>query len=435
MSQELSREEWKEQYGALVGIDWADEKHHFHLLEVPSGKQRNGTVDNTPEALREWLMNLRKEFSGRPLAICMEDAKTIRTGLMKYDFIHLYPVNPSKISNFRGSYVTSGAKDDPTDAKLIVMFLEIWGNRLKVWKPDTAETRELAALVEDRRNFVDDLTGISNHLTSTLKLYYPQALKLVGESITSSMALEYLRRWPTLEAVQKAGKMTLVGFYHRHGCRSEEKIAERLALINQGVSETTDPAVVKSCILKVKALSVQIRGLAESIKEYNERINALMEQHPDAFLFTGLKGAGDALAPRLLVAMGTDRERWESAEEIQTLQGIAPIIQKSGKTQCTVRWRWAAPTFLRQTWIEFADQTRKFVPWAKAYYQILRKKGKGHQAALRALAFKWIRILYACWKNRTSYDEKRYLESLRKRGSPIIAFMENNQTSFPKSKG
>ena len=37
-------------------------------------------------------------------------------------------------------------------------------------------------------------------------------------------------------------------------------------------------------------------------------------------------------------------------------------------------------------------------------------------------AFKWIGIAFRCWKTRTPYDETRYLEALKKRGSPLLKF-------------
>ena len=48
----------------------------------------------------------------------------------------------------------------------------------------------------------------------------------------------------------------------------------------------------------------------------------------------------------------------------------------------------------------------------------MKAKGKAHQAIWRALAFKWIRILWKCWQDRTPYDEARYLKQLTHRQSP-----------------
>ena len=38
---------------------------------------------------------------------------------------------------------------------------------------------------------------------------------------------------------------------------------------------------------------------------------------------------------------------------------------------------------------------------------------------MRSLAFKWIRILYRCWKDGAPYDEARYLAAPERRGSPL----------------
>lgn len=78
--------------------------------------------------------------------------------------------------------------------------------------------------------------------------------------------------------------------------------------------------------------------------------------------------------------------------------------------------------FVRQTFVEWAEKTITRSFWAGAFYQEQRDKGKGHYAAVRALAFKWIRILYRCWQTQTSYDESTYLNALKKRRSRLLAY-------------
>ena len=132
------------------------------------------------------------------------------------------------------------------------------------------------------------------------------------------------------------------------------------------------------------------------------------------------------LAPRLLAAFGEQRDRYESAAEMQRYVGIAPVTESSGKKRW-VHWRLQCPKFLRQTFVEWAAQTIPRSFWAGAYYRQQRAKGCSHQVAVRALAFKWIRILYRCWQDRTPYDESKYLNALKRRGSPLLATM--GQTS------
>ena len=53
--------------------------------------------------------------------------------------------------------------------------------------------------------------------------------------------------------------------------------------------------------------------------------------------------------------------------------------------------------------MEWAAESIRHSFWARVYYQQQRDAGKAHQAAVRALAFKWIRILFRCWQERTPY--------------------------------
>ena len=125
------------------------------------------------------------------------------------------------------------------------------------------------------------------------------------------------------------------------------------------------------------------------------------------------------LAPRLLVAFGTDRSRYPSAEALQRYSGVAPVKEKSGG-RVWVHWRWNAPRFLRQTLIEWAGQTVMYCDWARAYYEQQNKRGKRHWAILRSLAFIWLRILWKCWHSRTPCHEATYVAALRRRGSKLL---------------
>ena len=55
---------------------------------------------------------------------------------------------------------------------------------------------------------------------------------------------------------------------------------------------------------------------------------------------------------------------------------------------------------------------------------MLKDKGKTPQMAKRALAYKWQRIIFRCWQDRVPYDEAKYIERLKKTGSPIYQLIE-----------
>ena len=118
-------------------------------------------------------------------------------------------------------------------------------------------------------------------------------------------------------------------------------------------------------------------------------------------------------------AMGSKRERWASADELLCFSGVAPVIERSGKSSWT-RWRYFCPKFTRQAFVEYAGESIRHSKWAGAFYLSQKAKGKSHQAAVRALAYKWIRIIWKCWRTREKYDEARYVECLREKGSKLV---------------
>jgi hypothetical protein len=100
-----------------------------------------------------------------------------------------------------------------------------------------------------------------------------------------------------------------------------------------------------------------------------------------------------------------------------TFTGIAPVIERSGNMTVT-HFRWFCPKFFRQSFHEFAGQSIQHSQWAKVFYRQPRMRGKDHQASVRSLAFKWLRIIFRLWKNQTPYHEGIYVAALQKRGSP-----------------
>jgi len=207
-----------------------------------------------------------------------------------------------------------------------------------------------------------------------------------------------------------------------HSAGSEEEQNEIIARIRSARLLCDDEALITPSAMAAKLLVSQIQQSRKTIDEFDSKIAEVMKRHPDAHLFTALRGAGKALAPRLLCAFGSQRNRWEDAESVAVFSGIAPVTKKSGK-QCQVHRRCACPKYLRQTFHEFADRARQYCPWSKARYQLLRDRGMKHNAALRKIARSWIRILFRVWQTRTPFDSDRYIAKLKQRCPEIIPYL------------
>lgn len=405
-------------YAAFLAIDWADEKHAWSLQETNSEKRERGEVEHTPEAIEAWVVEMSQRFADRAIAVAVEQSRGALVFLLsKYDLLHIFPVPPAMTANLRKAFYSSGAKDDPKDADLLLDIVQKHREKLRRLSPDTEATRRIQNLVEERRKLVDQRTGLSNSLGAHLKIYFPQIPRWF-EDVGSPLVCALLGRWPTLEALQKVRPAGLRSFFHKHHCRSEELIESRMKAIQEALPALKDRAVVETKVAVVKVLVALLPVLNAGIEEFNRQIQEAAEAHPDFFIFDSLPGAGAVMAPRLLAAFGSQRERYENAAEVQTWSGIAPVRSSSGKSSW-VHFRFACPKFIRQSFHEWAAYTITRSRWARAYYELQRSRGKKHHAAVRALAFKWIRILYRCWKERVAYDENIYLAALAKHNSPL----------------
>ena len=413
------------EFAALIGLDWGDAKHAIALRPRSAGRApvEHLDLEHSAESLHAWIKEMGERFGHQPVAIAVESSKgAVVAALMEYPWVVIYPIHPSTSRRFSTAFTPSGAKDDMPDAQILLEIIESHRQRLRVLVPQDAATRRVALLVEVRRKLVDSRTQATNQITSLLKNYYPQALELTGESLCAPMAMDFLERWPELALLQRAKAQTVRDFYQAHNVRRPELIEARLALIKGARPLTEDRALCEVSVLHLAALVAEVRALSAHVAKADEAIATAFDIHPDAHIFRSLPGAGAALAPRLCVLFGADRDRWSNASELQKYYGIAPVTERSGR-QKHVHWRWSAPVFARQSLVEWAGQSIKWCAWAKAYY--LQQKGRKnrHSAILRSLAFKWLRILWRCWRDSKTYDDSLYLAQLRERKAPLLEFL------------
>jgi transposase len=362
-------------FAAFIGIDWADRKHDFCLQPAAGGTSERGVLEHRPAAITAWAVALRERFGGAPVAVAVEIA-----------------------------------------LELLVRHRD----KLAPLAPQSAPMRALQRLVQDRRLLVHDRVRITNRIVAALKAYFPQPVEWFRDKETELFAA-FLERWPTLPSVQRAHTKTLVDFFHAHHVRYSTAVDKRIAAIRAEQPLTSDAAVIGPAKLLVQALLPQLRAVTEAIRRFDSEIERVAAELPDVDLFRALPGAGPVFSARLLAAFGEQRDRYPNAYALQCFAGVAPVTKRSGN-KSAVTWRFACNTFLRQTFVEWAAGTVVHSFWAKAFYERARQRGTSRQATLRALAFKWIRILHRCWQDRRTYDESRYLEALKARQSPLLKF-------------
>lgn len=405
-------------YSALIGLDWANDKHDVCIQIGTDTKRTFQVIKHTPEALDEWFNALHREVKGN-IAVAVELTKgPIVYALQKYSFITVYPVSPLTLARYRQAFNPSGAKDDPMDAELALELMLRYPKQVKPLKPSSNEIRMLQHFVEQRRLQVEDKRRYVNRLINALKQYYPQLLQWFSHR-DSDLFCHFILKWPSLQKLKRARTETVRNFFHSHGGNAVTLAEKRIGAIKGAIPLTNDECVIKPHQLLTTSLVKQLQVVIENIREYDHQIAELFNDLPDADLFKSLPGTGPCLAPRLLAALGDDRSRFSSAQEIQNYAGLSPVTERSGQ-KSWVHWRWQCSKFIRQSFVEWAAKSVNSSYWAGIYYQQQRDRGQTHQRAVRSLAYKWARIVFKCWKDKTLYDEAKYLKVLRERKSPLM---------------
>jgi transposase len=405
----------------IVSLDRSDKTAAVALLPVQTGTVDQYVISLQPEDLEAWWIKLQAEHPNTRLLVVFEQpAPNLLAFFAARGPAAIYALNPSATWAYRQSLVVSHARTDRSDAYHQALYLLHHRAELTPWAPVPEHVEQLDRLCQGRRKLVDTRTGLTNRLQAVLKRYYPQALSLMHEDIWRSMNLAFLRRWPSPQALKKVRLSTLKTFFHQHGSRSEARWEARQSIVENLVPLT--PHEPLSDLLEVSALVEQLEALNKSLLRYDQTIAEHFATCQDTTMIQTLPGAGPNFAPRLYVAFARYADHCDLAEDFASAVGVAPVTDQSGKMRKVYR-RLRCDKHTRQTFVEWAKETIKHSAWARAYFEQRKAAGHGFQATLRSLAYKWIRILWRCWKDHVLYDETQYLEKLRTKASPLLKYL------------
>ncbi|MDP6359769.1 MAG: transposase, partial [Planctomycetota bacterium] len=334
----------------FAGIDWSNSKIDVCLFNHMGDTIKKDQISTKPEALFSWVDSLCEQLEEEEtIAICMEQpCQNLVNFFSQFPQLKIYLENPTVIKRYRESLSSSRAKDDKRDAAAIAQYIFERHKRLKIYQNNDPLCAQIATLGEKRRQLVGVRTSLSNKLTQALKEYFPQALELVGTNIYSKISCDFLTKWSSLQALQKARSSTIIKFYHMHNSRSKLRNEKRMQLIATSIPMCTDNQAVETYQLLVESLVKAIRQIQTSINQFDEVIEEKITTHEDYEIYISLPGAGPCFAARLLAFMGSDRANYADASELQKASGVAPITKQSGKMHFVHR-RYACNKFDRQT--------------------------------------------------------------------------------------
>jgi len=388
----------------VLGIDYAVAADHVMCWRLPDGSTHHASVQPTPKAVADFIDHLCDSLPGDGLIYLGIEggAHALLEQFARHPRFVVFALNPASVKAFCKALRVAGTKNDKVDAEAIGLFVSRHHDSLRRYTPMDSASAELAQLAADRRVVVDQRTRCGNALVAALRYNCPGLVEAFGGC--SSPLAKLVMKWSTLGEL-KARRPSTLNTFLRNTCRmrSPERIQQVLDAVLDAPAEAAHPA--KEFLARTQA-SLYL-SLYRAVREYDQRILQARDAHPLDEFAESFPGLGGRLGPRIIGFLGNDRSRFPTAEDMLLASGIAPVTLQSGKGRPTVRSRWACNKFDRQTFHEFARCSLAQCTWANAYYQAQRKAGKSAHVAYRALAFKWIRIIHACWQRGELYDESK----------------------------
>ncbi|CAN5637763.1 IS110 family transposase [soil metagenome] len=398
----------------FVGDDWAEDHHDVEIVDdtgrllvrrrLPEGLEGVTRLHAlVAEQLPDDWADLDAGEAASRVKVGIETDRGAWVGALVAAGYEVFPINPMSVARYRERHSTSGAKSDAADAHLLAEIVRLDRAHHRPVAGDTDEGEAIKLTARTHQSLIWDRTRHVLRLRSTLREYFPVALRAF-EDLDASDALELLAMAPDPDQAARLSVAVITAALRRARRRHIEdratELHEMLAtqeLRQPPVLQDAYAAVVASEVAIIITLNVQIDRLGVVVGNHFGR-------HRDAEIYTSLPGLGVILSARILGEFGDDPDRYADAKARKNYAGTSPITRASG-TKKVVLARYARNRRLGDALQQWAFCSMRGSPGATAYYQQLRARNIGHQAALRQLANRLVGILHGCLKTHTTYDE------------------------------
>ncbi|MGH3470019.1 MAG: IS110 family transposase [Pseudonocardia sp.] len=404
-----------------IGIDWAEEFHDIALGTPEKGVIEQFRIDHGPAGVAALIERaLRLEPDPAEVRVVLETRHGLLVEALLDAGFSVVPVNPDVVARRRGP---ARKKDDAEDARICCLLALDRHAALKTLVPHGEVGGELRAIGRDDERAARDQRRLLNRLRADLQTTYPAALALAGPDLGAPTVLRLLERWPTQPELAQATRDELVEFARlgRHGW--PERFADRVSAALATPALPTRDYLVRAKAAGIRLAAVQLLALHQARRGWEARMAELLlggrrtgrdhtvkepdpgKAFPGGEIYLSFPGLGDRLAARVAGEIGEYIAQFDSPAGLQCYAGTAPVTRRSGKSDFVVARRLAHNRYLGAAVHQWAFCSLTRSGWAREFYDSKIAAKKSHHAALRALANRWLEILWHCLTKNVLYDE------------------------------
>lgn len=385
----------------FAGWDWATGSHDVSVVDTAGTRTDRWTLAHTEAGIVSTLARLRSHGDPTDIPVAIETTRGLVVDRLLAAGHPVVPVHPNAFNAIRPRWGAARAKSDPGDSFKLADYLRTDSHQLRTLAPTLPETLELQALTRQRADHIEARIAAVNQLAALLDEHWPGG-KAVFASLDSDIALSFLDQFPTPESAATLTADQLEAFCKRHGYSGKRPgtvLIERLRTAPTNASRLSPQIVARLVSVQVQL----VRATRATIRELETIIADAVSNHPYAQLMAGLPRIGTINLGQIVGEIGPMLERATSCTQLAAETGAAPVTKESGKHRA-VTFRHAVNRRARQALMTFADNSRHRSDWAATIYNNARSRGKRHPHAVRILARAWLRVIWACWRDKAHYD-------------------------------
>jgi transposase len=398
----------------FVGDDWAEDHHD---IEIVDEKGRRVAQRRLPEGLdgvsrlhaliaaampAEWAELEEGEAAAR-VKVGIETERGPWVAALVAAGYEVFAINPMSTARYRERHSTSGAKSDAGDAHVLAEIVRLDRAHHRPVAVDSDNGEAMKLVTRGHQTMIWERTRHVLRLRSALREYFPAALTAFGD-LDEPDTLALLAAAPDPDLAARLPKARIAAALKRANRRHiDTRAAEIQAVLRAPALRQPAPvqqafAVIAAGEVRlIAALNIEVDALGEVVAQHFGR-------HPDAEIYASQPGLGVILGARVLAEFGDDPHRYADARARRNYAGTSPITRASGTKKIVIA-RYAKNDRLADALQQWAFGSMRGSSGARAYYDAMRARKIGHQAALRQLANRHVGILHGCLKTRTLYNE------------------------------
>jgi transposase len=404
-----------------VGLDWAEDHHDVALGLPGKGVIDQLRIEHGPAGVARLVTRcLQLEPDPAEVRVVLETRHGLLVEALVDAGFTVLPVNPDLVARRRGP---AKKKDDAEDARICCLLALDPFAGLRKLIPHGELGAELRAIARDDDRAARDERRLGNRLRADLLTVFPAALDIADGDLGSAVFLKLLERWPSHDEVAAAGRDDVAAFARANKHGWPDRFADRVSAALATPRLPVRPELARAKAGSIRLVAAQLLLLRQQRHTWQRRMGEILlgaprsgrakqpkdpqpgNAFPGGEIYLSMPGLGDRLAARVAGEIGEHVEQFSTPNALQCYAGAAPVTRRSGRSEFIIARRLAYNRYLGNAVQQWAFCSLQHSAWARQFYDSKIATGKGHNAALRALANRWLEILWHCLHRRVTYNE------------------------------